>query len=217
MDTHVQPSVFAIAMPPNEERLLLATGRYIGEGFDDARLDTLFLALPVSWKGTLVQYTGRLHRLHPGKRVGDGRDESKEAESVGVRARLAFVVEAIVDRDPSEASVRGDESEAGFALQGAGPGFGITPGTRDGWARIDRAADDRASGHWARECSARMYMGTISFPGKVAWGLRGDRPMNALRTPTGSSIRRAAASACAGTPAGSARSSEVHPRLADHA
>lgn len=56
------------AIPSNEERLLLATGRYIGEGFDDARLDTLFLALPVSWKGTLVQYTGRLHRLHPGKR-----------------------------------------------------------------------------------------------------------------------------------------------------
>jgi superfamily II DNA or RNA helicase len=55
------------AIPPDEERLLLATGRYIGEGFDDARLDTLFLALPVSWKGTLVQYTGRLHRYHPGK------------------------------------------------------------------------------------------------------------------------------------------------------
>ena len=51
-----------------EERVLIATGRYIGEGFDDARLDTLFLAMPVSWKGTLAQYVGRLHRLHPAKR-----------------------------------------------------------------------------------------------------------------------------------------------------
>jgi superfamily II DNA or RNA helicase len=55
------------AIPDTEERLVLATGRYIGEGFDDARLDTLFLALPISWKGTLVQYTGRLHRPHPRK------------------------------------------------------------------------------------------------------------------------------------------------------
>jgi superfamily II DNA or RNA helicase len=54
-------------VPEGEERLVLATGRYVGEGFDDARLDALFLALPVSWKGTLIQYTGRLHRLHPGK------------------------------------------------------------------------------------------------------------------------------------------------------
>ncbi len=54
-------------IPDDEERVVLATGRYIGEGFDDARLDTLFLALPVSWKGTLVQYAGRLHRLHPRK------------------------------------------------------------------------------------------------------------------------------------------------------
>ena len=51
-----------------EERVLVATGRYIGEGFDDARLDTLFLAMPVAWRGTLAQYVGRLHRLHPAKR-----------------------------------------------------------------------------------------------------------------------------------------------------
>jgi len=56
------------AIPDDEERILLATGRYIGEGFDDARLDTLFLAMPISWRGTLQQYVGRLHRLHDSKR-----------------------------------------------------------------------------------------------------------------------------------------------------
>jgi superfamily II DNA or RNA helicase len=55
--------------PENEPRVILATGSYIGEGFDDARLDTLFLAMPISWKGTLQQYVGRLHRLHDNKRV----------------------------------------------------------------------------------------------------------------------------------------------------
>jgi len=56
-----------VKIDDDKERLVIATGRYIGEGFDDARLDTLFLALPVSWKGTLTQYAGRLHRLHPDK------------------------------------------------------------------------------------------------------------------------------------------------------
>ncbi len=55
-------------IPEDEQRVLLATGRYIGEGFDDPRLDTLFLTLPVSWRGIITQYAGRLHRLHDRKR-----------------------------------------------------------------------------------------------------------------------------------------------------
>ncbi|HXY54054.1 MAG TPA: DEAD/DEAH box helicase family protein [Nitrospirota bacterium] len=55
------------AIPDGEARLIAATGRYLGEGFDDPRLDTLILAMPFSWKGTIVQYAGRLHREHPGK------------------------------------------------------------------------------------------------------------------------------------------------------
>ena len=56
----------------DQERVLLATGRYLGEGFDDARLDTLFLTMPISWHGILAQYAGRLHRLHAAKRRGRG-------------------------------------------------------------------------------------------------------------------------------------------------
>jgi superfamily II DNA or RNA helicase len=56
------------AIPESEERLLIATGRYLGEGFDDARLDTLFLTMPISWRGTLAQYAGRLHRLYATKK-----------------------------------------------------------------------------------------------------------------------------------------------------
>lgn len=52
------------AIPPGEERVILATGRFIGEGFDDERLDTLFLVMPISWRGTLQQYAGRLHRIY---------------------------------------------------------------------------------------------------------------------------------------------------------
>ena len=56
------------AIPRDEARVILATGKYVGEGFDDPRLDTLFLTLPVSWRGTVAQYAGRLHRLYDGKR-----------------------------------------------------------------------------------------------------------------------------------------------------
>jgi len=52
---------------PKEGQVLLATGSFIGEGFDCPRLDTLLLAMPVSWRGTLAQYAGRLHRLHADK------------------------------------------------------------------------------------------------------------------------------------------------------
>src|SRR5260370_670964 len=55
-------------LPATAARVILATGKYIGEGFDDSRLDTLFLALPISWRGTIAQYGGGLHRLHESKR-----------------------------------------------------------------------------------------------------------------------------------------------------
>ena len=55
------------ALPPDAPRIVLATGRLVGEGFDHPPLDTLLLAMPVSWKGTLQQYAGRLHRQQSGK------------------------------------------------------------------------------------------------------------------------------------------------------
>ncbi|MEQ6376470.1 DEAD/DEAH box helicase family protein [Bacillaceae bacterium S4-13-56] len=54
-------------IPDHEERLIIATGKYIGEGFDNSKLDTLFLVMPVSWKGVLQQYVGRLHRINDNK------------------------------------------------------------------------------------------------------------------------------------------------------
>ena len=77
----------ALRVDDDKERLILATGRYIGEGFDDARLDTLFLTMPIAWKGTLAQYVGRLHRRHDEKKdvlVVDYVDSS-----VPVLARMA--------------------------------------------------------------------------------------------------------------------------------
>ncbi|MCD6296981.1 MAG: DEAD/DEAH box helicase family protein [Deltaproteobacteria bacterium] len=54
--------------PSDKNLILVATGSFIGEGFDEPRLDTLFLAMPISWKGTLQQYAGRLHRLFMDKK-----------------------------------------------------------------------------------------------------------------------------------------------------
>jgi superfamily II DNA or RNA helicase len=56
-------------LPPDAPRVLLASGKLIGEGFDHPPLDTLFLTMPLSWRGTLQQYAGRLHRNHVDKEV----------------------------------------------------------------------------------------------------------------------------------------------------
>lgn len=67
------------AIPEDAERIILSTGKYIGEGFDDSRLDTLFLLLPISFEGRVEQYAGRLHRERDGKtdvRIYDYVDSS---------------------------------------------------------------------------------------------------------------------------------------------
>lgn len=69
----------------NKPRIILATSSSIGEGFDDSRLDTLFLTMPVSWKGRIIQYVGRLHREHEGKEkviVYDYLDNMKVLEKM---------------------------------------------------------------------------------------------------------------------------------------
>jgi phosphatidylserine/phosphatidylglycerophosphate/cardiolipin synthase-like enzyme len=55
------------ALPEKARFVIIATGKYVGEGFDFPRLDTLFLAMPIAWKGKVAQYAGRLHRLYEGK------------------------------------------------------------------------------------------------------------------------------------------------------
>ena len=57
-----------LSIPATEPMVIVATGKYVGEGFDCPRLDTLFLTLPVSWKGVVAQYAGRLHREYEGKK-----------------------------------------------------------------------------------------------------------------------------------------------------
>jgi superfamily II DNA or RNA helicase len=69
-------------IPADRNIILVATGHFIGEGFDEPRLDTLFLAMPISWKGTLQQYAGRLHRLYESKK------EVKIYDYVDIQVRM---------------------------------------------------------------------------------------------------------------------------------
>lgn len=69
-------------IPADESLTIVATGKFIGEGFDEPRLDTLFLAMPISWKGTLQQYAGRLHRLFESKK------EVQIYDYVDIRVRM---------------------------------------------------------------------------------------------------------------------------------
>lgn len=82
----------AVSLSGTGSRVIVATGRYVGEGFDDPTLDTLFLAMPISWTGTVIQYAGRIQRLHPGKRevrIYDYVDRSVPALDRMFRRRLA--------------------------------------------------------------------------------------------------------------------------------
>lgn len=101
------------AVPIDQALVICATGRYIGEGFDESRLDTLFLTMPISWKGTLAQYAGRLHRLHDGKhevRIYDYVDTSAQMLERMYHKRLkgyaAIGYRVAADRDT--AGINGD-------------------------------------------------------------------------------------------------------------
>lgn len=79
----------------NRSRIILATSSSIGEGFDDSRLDTLFLTMPVSWKGRIIQYVGRLHREHEGKKkviVYDYLDNTKVLEKMYSRRLKGYKI-----------------------------------------------------------------------------------------------------------------------------
>jgi len=68
--------------PSDKKKVILATGAYIGEGFDNPQLDTLFITMPISFKGKVIQYAGRLHRKHKSKtdvRIYDYVDENVSA------------------------------------------------------------------------------------------------------------------------------------------
>lgn len=100
-------------VPQDQPLIVCATGKYIGEGFDESRLDTLFLTMPISWHGTLAQYAGRLHRLHEGKKkvqVYDYVDNNEETLERMYHKRLKgyATIGYHVSPDASDAAISGD-------------------------------------------------------------------------------------------------------------
>jgi superfamily II DNA or RNA helicase len=113
-------------IPDSEERVLVATGRFIGEGFDDPRLDTLFLALPIAWKGTLLQYAGRLHRRHRGKtevRIYDYVDEAVPVLARMFAKRREGYRAMGYEVDHSDSSRRSEGREYVVEYEDEGPTF----------------------------------------------------------------------------------------------
>ncbi len=77
MGAKARTAALARLAPPADDQaplLAVATGSYIGEGFDCPILDTLFLTAPIAQKGDLVQYVGRILRPHPGKITAEVHD-----------------------------------------------------------------------------------------------------------------------------------------------
>ena len=96
------------SIPNDEERVLLATGRFTGEGFDDARLDTLFLVMPIAWYGTLQQYAGGLHRMFEstgsilliGTIIYKRSIKFLEKQEIAIQKRIGRGLEGLTNRPP---------------------------------------------------------------------------------------------------------------------
>ena len=114
------------SMSTSESLVIVATGKYVGEGFDYPRLDTLFLTMPIAWKGNVEQYAGRLHREYAGKtevRIYDYVDIHVPLCDSMYRKRLkgyskagcGKIVEASVsDKNPSELIYERNNYEVAF-------------------------------------------------------------------------------------------------------
>ena len=114
------------SMPTSESLVIVATGKYVGEGFDYPRLDTLFLTMPIAWKGNVEQYAGRLHREYAGKkevRIYDYVDVHVPLCDSMYRKRLKgylragygkYVTSSTLDKNPQELIYERNKYEATF-------------------------------------------------------------------------------------------------------